>query len=230
MKRTVIFAALLLAACSDSYEPQTDPRAAVQLAFEGDLENLGWADIAPTPESNKARFRPGPTGKALYPLGDGSWIEYRANEKIILAEKVSISFFFKRADWENPYGPGSATKTIAVVSGKRPDRIQHVSFSISKGDAPHFETYFEDADKNAHRLNAGPGRLSQDWTSVRLEIDRIKGATQLYIDGVFAASVKATPAAIDNGIDILKFGTWHRKNQAYRGFIDNFIIAELNDR
>jgi len=29
---------------------------------------------------------------------------------------------------------------------------------------------------------------------------------------------------IHSGIDRIKFGTWHKKNQAYRGEIDNFLI------
>lgn len=232
MKRTAVFAVFILAACSNTSAPSeqaVDPHDAVHLAFEGDLKNLGWAGVTPTAESKKAKFRRGPTGKALYPLGDGTWIEYRTTKKLALGDRVSISFDYKPEKWENPYGPGSATKTIVVVSGRRPDRIQHVAFAISNGAAPIFQAQFEDADKESHRLTAEPGMASSDWNSVRLDIDRAANATQLYLNGALVASVDAVPAAIENGIDVLKFGTWYKKNQAYRGYIDNFVIADLSD-
>ncbi len=52
--------------------------------------------------------------------------------------------------------------------------------------------------------------------------------TLLYIDGERIDCIKAVPTVIHNGIDRIKFGTWYKKNQAYRGEIDNFLILDAN--
>lgn len=223
MKRRFAVLALCLTAC-EPYEPVAIPDAAVQLAFEKDLDNLGSAALEGIAENGRARFKKSTTGKALYTLGDGGWAEFNAPETIALGDIVEISFDFKPANWINPYEKGRTAKTIAAVSSRGPERIRHIIFNISRGSNPHIHVYFDDAEGTKFRLRSEPGSVTTGWHSVRMRIDREAGETRLSLDGAEIASANAVSAVMNHGVDTIKLGTWHKQNQAYRGHIDNFII------
>ncbi|MEO1240730.1 MAG: hypothetical protein AAFX54_02380 [Pseudomonadota bacterium] len=220
--------ALSVYAC-DSYEvtPVTD--AAVHLPFETSLENIGPAPMTVEAHDGKAAYKKSKTGRALFAQGDGGWVEATPAEKLMLGDVVEISFDFNRADWTNPYKAGSATQTLVAISGRSEKKIQHLAFNISVGSVPSLYAVIEDADGEKHRLTAPAGAVSPGWHQARLYVDRRAGRASFYLDETLVAEEAVMPAVLINGIERIKFGTWHKKNQAYRGHLDNFVIRDIRE-
>lgn len=225
MKCCFVVLVLTLTGCG-SYEPIATNGALIKFDFENSLGNLGSAAISGQSHDGEPEFKRGKNGDALYSLGDGRWVEFETAETISIINTVEISFDFRRADWVNPYKKGSGTQTAAVISSVSPTKISHISFNIANGSNPNLQVGFEDADGKKYRLRSEQGLVESDWHNVRLRINKQAKETQLYLDGVRIDSIKAVPTVIYNGIDRIKFGTWYKKNQAYRGEIDNFLILE----
>lgn len=220
--------ALPVYAC-DSYEvtPVTD--AVVHLPFEATLDNVGPASMTVEAHDGKAAFKKGKTGRALFAQGEGGWVEAAPAEKLMLSDVVEISFDFNRADWTNPYKAGSATQTLVAISGRSEKKIQHLAFNISTGSVPSLYAVIEDADGENHRLAAPAGAVSPGWHRARLYVDRRAGRASFYLDETLVAEEEVTPAVLINGVERIKFGTWYKKNQAYRGRLDNFVIRDIDE-
>ncbi len=211
----------------DTQVTEAIPGAQVQLAFEENLENLGTARINGEVHDGEMVFSGGKTGSAHFAQGDGSWLEYSTQDRDIPGQVIEISFDFRAEDWKNPYKQGSVSKTMAVVSGRDPQKIRHLSFSLSPGDKPVLSVSIEDQNGAKDRLYTPAGALSFDWHQVKLEIDREQQTSKLYFDGEMVGSTDIIPSVAETGFDRIKLGTWHKKNQAYRGLIDNFVIRNV---
>lgn len=227
MKRCFVVLVLTLTGCG-SYKPIATDDVLVRIDFERSLDSLGSAAISGQSHDGEPEFNKGKNGEALYSLGDGRWVEFESAETISINNTVEISFDFRRADWVNPYKNGSGTQTAAVISSVSPKKISHISFNIANGSNPNLRIAFEDTEAKKQRLYSEQGLVENDWHNVRLRINTQAEETLLYIDGVRIDSINAVPTVIRNGIDRIKFGTWYKKNQAYRGEIDNFLILEAN--
>ena len=219
--------ALMLPAC-DAYEPTLIRDAVVQLSFEKDLSNIGGATISLKAHDGKAVFRKSETGSALFAQGDGSWVEATSATHLMFGDVVEVSFDFNRANWTNPYKAGSATQTLVAISGRGEGKIQHLAFNISAGAVPLLYVVVEGADGKNHRLTSPAGAVSSGWRQARLKVDKQAERVSFYLDNTLVAESDVIPAVLQNGIDRIKFGTWHKKNQAYRGHIDNFVIREIS--
>lgn len=226
MNRCFVVFVLAMVGCESNTPliPARDPL--VHFNFEGDLGNIGSVAISGQSYDGEAEFADGKYGNALFSLGDGRWVEYSVDNTISLNSYVDISFDFRRADWVNPYKNGSGTQTAAVISSVDPSRITHISFNISNGPNPNLQVAFRNAAGKRYRLRSDQGFDENDWHNVKLRVDKQDEETRLYIDDVQIDYVGAVPTVIENGIDRIKFGTWYKKNQAYRGEIDNFLIIE----
>ncbi len=227
MKRCFLVLILSLIGCN-GYEPIATDGALIQLDFERSLGNIGSAAILGQSHDGEPEFSRGKHGEALFSLGDGRWVEFETAETISTKNTIEISFDFRRANWVNPYKKGSATQTVAVISGVSPTKISHISFNIANGSNPNLQTAFVDTDGKKHRLRSKQGLVESDWHNVRLRVNQQAKETELYLDGARVDSIKAVPTVIHNGFDRIKLGTWHKKNQAYRGEIDNFLVLEAN--
>ena len=97
------------------------------------------------------------------------------------------------------------------------------------GSNPNIDVSFESADGQKYRLRSPQGFKESDWQNIRLSVNSGTNETHLYLGDAQIGSASAVPAVISNGIDRIKFGTWHKKNQAYRGEIDNFLVAEMKE-
>ncbi len=226
----VVVSILLIAilfARYDGYQPTALPGAHVQLTFEENLKNIGSGDIDGQIHEGKLQFAKSLTGQSYFALGDGGWLEFRAAAKPEFSDVVEISFDFKPENWDNPYRQGSAVKTMAVVSGRSNEKIRHVAFSISSGNQPSVSVSIENLAGHKARLNSEAGSISWSWHSVMLRVDRKTQQSSLYLDGEMISSTDIVPAVIEQGFDRIKLGTWYKKNQAYRGLIDNFIVRDL---
>ncbi len=229
MKRCFVVLVLTLTGCS-GLEPTATDRALIRIDFESNLGSLGSAAISGQSHDGEPEFNMGKNGQALFSLGDGRWVEFESAETISIDNTAEISFDFRRADWVNPYRNGSGTQTAAVISNVSPRKISHISFNIANGSNPNLQVAFDDIDGKKYRLRSEQGFVEDDWHNVRLRINTQAEETLLYLDGIRIDSIKAVPIVIHNGIDRIKFGTWYKKNQAYRGEIDNFLILETQAR
>lgn len=227
MKRCFVVLVLTLTGCA-SFKPIATDGALIRIDFERSLGSRGSAAISGQSHDGEPEFHKGKNGAAFYSMGDGRWVEFETAETVSINNTVEISFDFRRADWVNPYRKGSGTQTAAVISSVSPKKISHISFNIANGSNPNLQIAFEDTEAKKHRLSSEQGFAENDWHNVRLRVDKQAEETLLYLDGVRIDSVKAVPTVIRNGIDRIKFGTWYKKNQAYRGEIDNFLIIEAN--
>jgi hypothetical protein len=201
--------------------------ALIQLPFENSLENMGTVDAHGEVYSGTIEYEEGQNGVALYTQGDGSWVAFHPKSKIEVGDLVEISFSFKRENWENPYIAGSGSQTIATISGKSEKRMDHLSFGFVSKSSLSFYVYFKDAEGQSHRISTQRDSIAFDWHHVRVLVDFQEGATSLYFDDNPVSRESAVPVALSKGIDRIKFGTWHKKNQAYCGLIDDFMILDI---
>lgn len=226
MKRIICCLLVFALGACNAYDPVIVENASVQLAFERDLNNLGDASLSASAEDGKAKFKSSPTGKAFFAEGDGRWVEITADESLSFGALTQISFDLKRADWKNPYGPGSSSQTPLVLTGRTTDRLEHIIFNTSSVTDSRLYVSFKDVDGEKQALSTSNGATKAGrWRHIALLIDRGAGTTQLQIDGETAASVDAVPVLTEYGIQRIKLGTWHKQNQAFRGWIDNVVIA-----
>ncbi|WP_172670726.1 LamG-like jellyroll fold domain-containing protein [Labrenzia sp. DG1229] len=200
--------------------------AYVQLGFDGTINTIGEIDLHPQSVDGKAVFSAGQTGQAYFAQGDGRYLEIKTPDLVSLSERVDISFDIKAEDWTNPYEKSAPVKTVAVVSGKSGDRIRHVIFNLSNGEEPVLSVAVEDVTGSKARLTSDPGAMTLNWHQVRLVIDQASERTQLYLDGALVMETGIVPAVISHGMDRVKIGTWYRRNQAFRGLLDNFVIRD----
>lgn len=226
---TAGFIAIIALQACDSYEVAPALDAVVHLPFETSLENIGPAPMTVEAHDGKAAFKKSKTGRALFAQGDGGWVEATPAEALMLGDVVEISFDFNRADWTNPYKAGSATQTLVAISGRSEKKIQHLAFNISVGSVPSLYAVIEDADGENHRLAAPAGAVSPGWHQARLYVDRRAGRASFYLDETLVGEEAVVPAVLINGIERIKFGAWYKKNQAYRGHLDNFVIRNIGE-
>lgn len=207
--------------------PQMIPGALIQLPFEKSLDNWGKAATQGHVYSGEIKYLMGKKGMALQTQGDGSWVAVRPHSKINVSSLVEISFNFKRENWENPYRAGSGLQTIATVRGRNEKRINHLSFGFNPGSSLSFYVSFKDNENQSHTIRSRKGAVRFGWHEAKLWVDRYSGVTSLFFDGQLIGQKSVVPVALSNGIDKIVFGTWYRKNQAYRGLIDDFVIRDL---
>jgi hypothetical protein len=223
----VVAIIFFLAGCASQEKPQKIPDALIQLPFEESLENLGKVVARGDVHSGEIKYKESQHGMALQTQGDGSWVAVYSQRKIDVGGLVEISFSFKRANWENPYIGGSGFQTIATVNGKDEKRINHLSFGFLPGASLAFYISFTDDKNKYHTITTREGAVSFDWHEVKLRVDMEAGETILYFDGNLIDRKSLVPVALIKGIDRIIFGTWFRKNQAYRGLIDDFVIRDI---
>ncbi len=197
---------------------------AIHLPFEKSLDNLGPVAVTGKVYEGEVNYPEGKNGLALHTAGDGSWVEVNPKSKLRVGDWMEVSFKFHREDWANPYKGGSGVQTIATVSGRNEKRINHLTIGFYPRNSMALAVSFRDDDNKNHRMRTEDGVVTLDWHEVRLVVDGKAGETKLYFDGRLAATEPAVSAVLKNGVDRIKFGTWFKKNQAYRGRIDDFMI------
>ena len=211
----------------DSQKPIPD--ALVQLPFENSLENLGKVAVHGDVYNGEIKYQSSQHGRALQTQGDGSWVAVHPKSAMDVGDLVEISFMFKRENWENPYVPGSGLQTIATVSGKSEKGLDHLSFGFIPGSDLSLHISFTDDKGEYHRMGSQTGSVTFDWHHIKLLVDFQARETSLYLDGNLISQKPNLPVALSNGVDRIILGTWFRKNQAYRGLIDDFVIRDIRN-
>lgn len=217
--------AVFLAAC-DGYTPEPVADAVIQLPFEDDLSNLAPLALRGEAHDSRAAYADSETGTALETFGKGGWIEIHPEEPVRIRGSMEVSFDFKRADWINPYKSGSASQTMVHLRGRSPKKIVHLTFGIRPGNEPALTAFIEGTGGQKHRFRARKP-LTLGWHTARLLFDADAKQVTLFLDDEKVDSVSTTPLVYTAGIDRIKFGTWFKKNQAYKGLIDNFVLRDI---
>ena len=104
--------------------------------------------------------------------------------------------------------------------------MNHLSFGFKPGASLYFYVTFRDSENKYHTIRSREGTVRFAWHEVKLRVHMNAGVTILYFDGYLVGQKSVVPVALSNGIDGIVFGTWYKKNQAYRGLIDDFVIRE----
>ncbi len=245
-----ILSLLLLSGWTNVTESPPSEKALIHLPFENSLSNIGSSSVqskafggdvkykidqhklALPPQKDggwveintKSKVEHWQHGNALHSQGNGDWIEIKAESTISPAQTTEISFVFQREEWDNPYKKGSGAQTIAVLSGQGEKQREHLSFNFYPSKDLSFSVSFNDDEGKRHWLKTKRGAVTTKWHLVRLIIDQKTKETSLYFDEKIITKIKSLPVIMVNGIDSIKLGTWYKRNQAYRGLIDNFII------
>lgn len=203
-------------------EPIAD--AQLQLTFEDTLGSLSDTEITTFVRDGRAAYAMGQTGLAFQAEGDGSRLDIAFHTPVEITGPTEIAFDFRAEDWTNPYSPGAAAQTMAVVTGRIGGKLSHVVFNLSPRPGRTLTVSFETANGHSVKFSPSRDRIGTDWHSVRLVFDPETRTSELWLDGKRVVSAPLVPAIAHHRIDRLQIGTWHRQNQAYRGLIDNFVL------
>ena len=225
-KQWIWLLAATLAGC-DTYVAEPIDGALVQLAFEGNLENLGSAALLGAAHDETPWMKPGPTGKYYVAQGRGGWLQFTAPETIEISGSVEISFDARNLDWKGPPARKNPFETMLNLSGQMPGRMRHITFNTG-ATSKRVEVSYRDENDETIRLSSEDGALSDKWRKVALTIDADAGETRLTIDGRAVASSPILPYLATHGVDAIRVGTWHKSNQAFRGEIDNVVVRRLD--
>lgn len=200
-------------------EPAGPREPLVRLAFDGTLDDSGPHAARGTARGDEIAFHPGVVGQALHVGGTRDWVDYELPAGLDLSGSVSLELWLRRDDWINPYRGGSGVQTV-VVAG-------HLTFDLDVVWA---------AEAGRYRLRPR-GRVgditvrartvdvpAHAWTHVALVYDQPWHAARLYLDGrrVARAGVHLTPPLVRQ--QMLRIGTWHEANQAFRGEVDELRV------
>ncbi|WP_171209931.1 MULTISPECIES: hypothetical protein [unclassified Ruegeria] len=211
-----------------TYQPTVDPRAFVQFAFEGDLQNLAPVSVDVSMQDGTSAFGPGPTGRSFYAQGDGGALVIETAELGNLGDIIEIAFDFRLEDWTNPNETSAPVQTMVVVSGRSNGKLRHLTADVAVHAQPEFRVSFEGAEGEKARVVANLDRVLEQWRQVRIIADQTANQTDVLLDNVSIGKVDFVPVVISDGIDIIKLGTWYRQNQAFRGQLDNLVIRDAS--
>jgi hypothetical protein len=201
-------------------------RPVVHLTFDDHLDDAGRYGLTSIVHGDEVSFGPGVLGDAVFIGGTKDWIQLDLGTKIPIRRGGTLELWLNQDDWINPYRGGSGAKTLAAVSsamniniGRTQNRgNENLTGSVSWG-REYVRVYPYD-------VIIAPGT----WYHAALVYDARANQARLYLDGQLVGDEptpdglsKKFPKKLPSGIRI---GTWHKANQAYRGYIDDLKLYD----
>ena len=186
----------------------------LHLPFDGSSEDTGPFGFETTENGDPLTFAYGARGMcAVFDLK--SWVDVDIDERASLAGGGTLELWLKGKDWENgPWNPCPASCDELIVSlAGGPSAGMRVA-----GKARQMKT-------KSRRLNAA---IPTDaWVHVALVYDEKSSKLRLYVDGELADEETTTGTLGTPAKNPVRVGTWHRTNQAYKGFIDEVKLYNV---
>ncbi len=228
MKRTIflyIFCCLFLFSCSDSsqqrkLELENDKGELVlYLPFNGNFLDEGVFNFSTEVKGDEVSFADGVQGEAVFIGGSEDWVEVKIDESISFENGATLELWFKRDDWTNPYRAGSGGQILGTIDGiilkldnrgGAKKRIWKLAGSVGVSDS-------------RVRVLSQKSEIASDvWMHAAIVYASSISKVQLYLDGSLVDEQEdAHPQFRQKFVNPFKVGTWYKKNEAFRGFVDD---------
>lgn len=203
--------------------PSDGAAPAIWLPFDGELASRGTAPLDLHIEGDGISFDDGVDGQALFIDGSEDWVEGPVPDGLDLGGGGTLELWVKRDDWVNPYGGGAGGQTFATIDALTLDISV---FSARDPDRNRVRGTARSAGFDSHSATAERSLPALEWTHLAIVYDGSAGAAILYVDGDEAARQTDVPPLTTTYPNPFKIGTWHRQNQAFRGWIDEVRVFD----
>ncbi len=205
-----------------------DSKALVaRFTFDQDMNDAGPFQMKGQVHGDEVFLRKGIKGRGLFIGGTEDWLDVPLPNQLILESGFTSEFWFQREDWSNPYKGGSGFQTLVAVTTSFVQDLTAdgcalvdpwaLVSTISHRNRKHNES-------ETVRAYTKPNAIQpKKWHHAATVYDPFESSLTLYLDGQLVETTWAAPApsfAIRN----LRFGTWHKANQAFRGTLDEFKL------
>lgn len=196
---------------------------AIYLPFDGSLSNRGAASIDMHAEGDEVSFGNGVVGQAVFIGGSEDWLEGAVPDNLDLSTGGTLELWVKRDDWVNPYGSGAGGQTFATIDALMLD------ISVWSARDPNQNRLRGTAQAvgfDAHHAMSEESLPPLTWTHVAIVYDGDTSTATYYINGAEAARQGNVPSLVASYPNPFKIGTWHKQNQAFRGWIDEVRVYD----
>lgn len=210
--------------------PAEDRPPVVHLPFDSGFQDAGPHGFVVTNRGNEVAISSGIVDHGVHIGGTEDWVDVALDSRVCLTNGATLSFWFCRDAWENPYRAGSGWQTLAHVDG--------LTVNITAPGCPSHKPWLLELSVGwTHDRTGGdvkPIRLLYEnrtitpniWRHVAVVHDPSTPKTVLYLDGVMVAASPEAPRLAGVFVNPLRLGTWHKANQAFRGFLDEVTLYD----
>ena len=150
-------------------------------------------------------------------------------DEVVLTNGASAEIWFRREDWINPVWGGSGFETLVAVTS---DMMLDVTTSRCPSAPPwalltsmtHYDKEADETDvvRAYSSKNAVP---ADKWIHAAVTYDPAEAVLTLYMDGEEVDKAFGIPRQEFN-IRQIRIGTWHKANQAFRGYLDELKVYD----
>ncbi|GEM_PF-2557689 len=205
---------------------------AVSLDFDQAITDKGPRQFKSAAFGNEARLVHGKVGQALFVGGSADWVDVGIDNGLDLSKGGTLDLWFKREDWENPYKQGSGWQTVAAMDGMTlniaaPGCPGHAPWTL-EASVQRYEHHLKSKESRAGaKLKSPAGMIRPNvWYHAVIVFDASKQASFLFINDKMIDKARLTQAPTGSRVNPLRLGTWYKKNQAFRGAIDEVKIYD----
>ncbi len=199
----------------------------IKLSFDSGFDDEGPYRLKAERHGDGVKLVPGYSGQALYVDGTEDWLDFHYSTAVSFSRGYTLELRFRRTDWKNPYKGGSGWETVASLgingslSITAPGCPLHKPWAL-EGSALYYPPGAEDSDIS--RVLSRPGIIAPgEWRHAVLVYDAAAEELSLYLDGEPAdRAVEVLPPPFS--LRLFRLGTWYKRNQAFRGEIDEVAV------
>lgn len=203
------------------------PALVVHLPFDEDLNDAGPYLLKGQVFGDEVLRRKGTKGRALFVGGTEDWLDVPLDKRIALDRGFTAEIWFQREDWANPYFGGSGFQSLVAITSNLSLDITTTSCATMEpwrlvSSVSHYNKVAEESEV-ARAYTPPDTVLPNVWTHAATVYDPFEASLTLYVDGEQADKAWGVPKPRFN-MHRIRFGTWYKANQAFRGYLDDFKL------
>ncbi|MCU7834616.1 MAG: matrixin family metalloprotease [gamma proteobacterium symbiont of Taylorina sp.] len=198
-----------------------------QLSFDHNLNDSGPYKMQGQVNGDEVSLRKGIKGNGLFVGGSEDWLDLPLPDQLLLESGFTSEFWFRRENWSNPYIGGAGFQTLVAITSSFVQDITAEGCALTPPWAlvsTVSHRNLKNRESETVRAYTKPDIIQPNiWLHAATVYDPFESSLSLYLDGKLVETIWAVPAPLFS-IRHIRFGTWFKANQAFRGMLDEFKL------